>query len=166
MNGDSYDFENYPELEVVDYPEPVYSEDVVDGKVPLQFWLDQEEIFLDTQYATVVDGTYVIDNFMATGQKVVLVPDGETFSFEVYGTDGNKLELTTDEYGFIDLGMEYIFPWVNNYSWCIYGLSQYNDPYYTTWDEENREAWFWASYYVYDGAAFRDITNNYVGIYF
>lgn len=159
-------FEGFPELAESPYPEPVYSEEEKDGKVPVQFYLDNEGIYLDTQYASVTDKGYLIEDFMMSDMNLCIIPNGSSFSFEVTDAEGNVVSNTVNG-GYRYLGMDYIYPWSVNDYWCIYQLSVYDDSEYCVWDEANREAYFYASYNIYDGdqASWLGDEDGYIYIY-
>lgn len=160
------DFVGFPEVEKKLYPDPVYSEDSKDGKMPFQFYLDYEQIYLDTQYAVKTDKGYYFEDFMKSETNLTIIPSGSTFSIEVTNAAGDVLSNTVSD-GYRYLGMEYIFPWASNEYWCIYGMYMYNDSAYTGWDEANKSAWFYGSYNIYNGDAGAYIGNvdGYVYIY-
>ncbi|MGN0194965.1 MAG: hypothetical protein ACI4AE_00725 [Candidatus Cryptobacteroides sp.] len=163
---DTVGFPELPETADVVYPEATIGEEEVDGLVPVQFLLCAENVYLDTQYAQVVDGNFYFENFMWSDCNLTIKPDGNTFYVEVTDKDGNVVSGTVTD-GYEYLGMEYLWPWESNYVWVIRNLYRYDAAENTTWDAEAREAYFWGSYTIYDGtsASWLAPSTGYVGIF-
>lgn len=148
------DFESFPEVATVEYPESIYSEDMKDGLYPVQFYFANEGIYADTQYASLEGESFVIDDFMQSGLKVKITPSGFVFTVTTTDAEGNVVSSSTpDSSGYLDLsGENYLYPWENGEAdgWCIYGLYMYGGAGYSNWDAEKKEAYFYGSYNIWN----------------
>ena len=161
------DFTGFPELEASIYPEPVYSETEKDGMVPIQVYLENEGIDLDTQYGYATDSGFEIPNFMNSDCSLKIILKDTYADFEMYDADGKLLTAPIEGSTFISLGAEYIYPWANNFNWCIYGIQAYNDPGYRGYYPESNLIQFWGGYTIYDGdaGAYLDTQSGWIDIY-
>lgn len=162
------DFENFPEVEFQSYPESDYVEEPKDGLIPIQVYLENEEIDLDTQWGVATDaGGVLIQDFMQTGCSLEVIPsaDKTSFSLEVKNTTGDVVSGAIDGY-YVSLGMEYTYPWKANMNWCMYGLSVYYDSQYSYWPSA-QDACFYASYTIYNGdtGQWLEAQEGYIDIY-
>lgn len=163
------DFVGFPDIPEAsagpEFPEADSNSGAQEGSIAMNFYLNAEEVYLDTQYADLVDGNYVIKNFMWSDCTLTLKPAGSSFTIEVTDAEGNLVSGSVKE-GYRYLGMEYIYPWAKDYNWCIYGLQMYDEG-YCTWDAEAKEAYFYGSYTVYDGTngGWLETSADYISIY-
>lgn len=149
------DFKSFPEVSTVNFPEPIYSEEMKDGKYPVQIYFQNEGVYADTQYATIEGESFVIDNFMQSDLKATITPSGSTFSVKFVDADGNQVSATeVDSYGYLSFTGEnyYLYPWQNgeDAGWCLWGLAMYDSAEYTSWDATNKEAYFYGSYSIWN----------------
>lgn len=149
------DFKSFPEVSTVNFPEPVKSEDMKDGKYPVQIYFSNEGVYADTQYASIDGESFVIDDFMQSGLKATITPSGSTFSVVFTDADGNVVSATAaDSYGYLSFTGEndYLYPWQNgkDAGWCLWGLAMYDSAAFTSWDAAKQEAYFYGSYSIYN----------------
>ena len=146
------DFESFPEVDLVEFPTPVYSEDMKDGKYPVQIYFSNEGVYADTQYASIEGESFVIDDFMQSGLKATITPSGSTFSVEFTDAEGNVI-TAPDGSGYLDLcGSNNIYPWQNGVAdgWLISGFYLWDDASYTGWDSSTKEAYFYGYYSIWN----------------
>ncbi|MGM9740601.1 MAG: hypothetical protein ACI3ZP_08370, partial [Candidatus Cryptobacteroides sp.] len=159
-DASAYDFDSFPEIPVdVEYPEPVISYDAKDGLVPIQVFLNDIEVYLDTQYGTISTNPLkvVINDFCQTGLTLTLDGADGTFTTTVTDAGGNiKSQSGTPTYKWFDMfGNIYLYPWANgkDAGWKAYTLYLYDGGEdYTTadvYETGDIELWFWGSTYVY-----------------
>ena len=150
----SMDFESFPEVDIVEFPEAVYSEEMKDGKYPVQIYFNNEGVYADTQYASIEGESFVIDDFMQSGLRAMITPSGSTFSVDFTDAGGNKVSATApDTSGYLNLtGSNLLYPWQNGIAdyWCITSFYFYADASYTGWDSEKKEAYFYGYYNIWN----------------
>lgn len=145
------DFTGFPEVSASIYPDPVYSETEKDGMVPIQVYLENEGIDLDTQYGNATDTGFEIPNFMYSDCSLKIILKDTYADFEMYDKDGNLVTAPIEGSSYLSLGAEYIYPWANNWNWCIYGIQAYNDPGYRLYYPDSKMIQFWGGYTIYNG---------------
>ncbi len=163
-------FDTFPEVDIQSYPESTIVDETTDGTIPVQVYLENEAIDLDTQYGTMTDSsTLYIPNFMLSDCSLELIFG--TSSFDMIARDNTTNAVIADtrqassDY-YIDL-IEYVYPWTVNQNWCMYGFSAYNDPSYRFWYPSSNLATFYGSYLIYDGdkGSWLAAQSGYIDIY-
>lgn len=163
-------FDTFPEVDIQSYPESTIVDETTDGTIPVQVYLENESIDVDTQYGVMTDSsTLYIPNFMLSDCSLEFIFG--TSSFDMIARDNTTKAVIADtrqtsSSSYITL-IEYVYPWTVNQNWCMYGLSAYNDAGYRFWYPDSKMVKFYGSYTIYDGdkAAYLAGQNGYIDLY-
>lgn len=150
-----YDTTTFPEISTaVSYPDPVTDITVPEGSVKMSVHLKNEDVYTDSQAATVTateaGKDYTVANFLGTTNTLILhTTTSGALTFEVRDKDGNEKSYDNSSYRYF--GVDYLYPWSAGPDWYIYNLYCYNDSGYCGWDEEYKYGWLYVYYYLGEG---------------